>query len=168
MKAFYNILTFFLLLNLFAGFTKTVFYYNLKGMLNQPSSDISESKTKGSFIKELIIKPSQFKIGKKIFRTEEIWLERTNVVLFSISIVPFIIDFPLYMNTDCYNICLYFHDRKKISPYFFIIEGNGSGFSTGGNGSYNETLCSYDWESLNVNLISSFRSLPKIKFKISK
>lgn len=168
MKILRNILIFFLLSNLFTGFAKTIFYYNLKGMLNRPSDSILESKKKGAFIQKLQIEPHKFTIGNKSFKVEEIWLERTNVILFSISVIPFIIDFPLYMNTDNYNICLYFHGRKEIFPYFFVIKGNGSSFSTGGTNLYNEVLRSNDWKNLDVLLTDSFKNPPKISFKISR
>jgi hypothetical protein len=123
---------------------------------NWVSKSVTESKSKGAFIRELKFSPYEIeKYGLKI-QFKECWIEQQTKLEHSYLF------FYKYIATGKYRICFNlkekFPDRNGLS-YFFIVE-NGKSFTMNGSGNIETFSTSIEKnrkEPIKINFVKSYK-----------
>ena len=128
------------------------------------SKSISESKTKGVFVRELNISPKMIEKYWRKIRFNECWIEKQTRLQHSFLF------FDKYQATGKYRLCFNlkekFPDRNGLS-YFFINQ-NGESFTINSSGNsevFNSFIDKNRKEKVEVNFVKSFQE-PKDKIAI--
>ena len=139
-----------------------LFYVNLENSIleyystNWVSKSITESKSKGAFVKELNCTPNQIeKYGLKI-GVNECWIEQQTKLEHSYLF------FREFKGTGkfrfCFNLKEKFPDRNALS--YFFVDQNGKSFVMNGSGNMETFSTSIDKnrkEQIKINLVKSFK-----------
>ncbi len=157
----------YLLVNIGWGiFVKEVGY---KGGMFLTSSSIKESKMKNCFIEELSIKPNGIKIEGIELLVKDVWLEKSHDLSMVISIIPKILEYKVYKQTEDYNVIMNFqnNDTRTLNEWFFVIKGRRNSFSNRGD-HLSETLKDNRWNSIPIVLTKDWTFSNTKKFELKK
>ena len=90
-------------------------------------------------VSPVTMNPSQFYWEGETIVIKEAWVEHESVPIYSIVLIPGLIEFPLRAKTGrCYNLCLNLEEGYELfggsnRGAFFVVEGQGASFGEHGN-----------------------------------
>lgn len=149
-------------------FVKEIHY---KGGMNQSSKNIKQSKRKGCFVEKLSFEPNVIEINGFEFQINEVWIEKQHDLFFVVTLIPSILEYPIFINKKNFNINFNFiQDRIPdfFDDWFFVIEGKGNGFAQINGQYFTENIDTQEWKTMKIVLTNNWDFLNSKRFLIQK